>query len=332
MPSGASVRAAEGEDGAFGGAEVAALPGPPWIPEPVRRSRRRGGARERAGSGSAPSWMLDRRKRERRGVVVPARARTGRKPSRQLTIGSGPGNPRLRNGGPDSRRADSTATPTRTSRGDGSARPRSPLRGETVDRGLSPTKVLQNQPGKAVFSGFRSDCPTGKCAVCFGRHCKTHEENRIPRRPSGLYPSILRAEQPVPAGLSAGDWSGIRAAHEDWQHRFVKSERRQPLRLESRTAVGRPASMDAGSSSNPPEKTGVGSRTALLWRREKIASPRGESACLRFRKETQLPLGRPSRRMVPQRHPASSKAGRSPNVPRDLGRNPCASISPCAAD
>ncbi len=35
---------------------------------------------------------------------------------------------------------------------------------------------------------------------------------------------ILRAEQPVPAGLSAGDWSGIRAAHEDWQHRFEKSE------------------------------------------------------------------------------------------------------------
>lgn len=34
----------------------------------------------------------------------------------------------------------------------------------------------------------------------------------------------LRAEQPAPAGLSAGDWSGIRAAHEDWRHRFEKSE------------------------------------------------------------------------------------------------------------
>jgi hypothetical protein len=35
---------------------------------------------------------------------------------------------------------------------------------------------------------------------------------------------ILRAEQPVPEGLSAEDWSGIRAAHENWQHRFEKSE------------------------------------------------------------------------------------------------------------
>lgn len=34
---------------------------------------------------------------------------------------------------------------------------------------------------------------------------------------------VLRAEQPVPAGLSAGDWSGIRAAHENWQHRFEKA-------------------------------------------------------------------------------------------------------------
>lgn len=34
----------------------------------------------------------------------------------------------------------------------------------------------------------------------------------------------LRADQPAPAGLSAGDWSGIRAAHEDWQHRFEKTE------------------------------------------------------------------------------------------------------------
>lgn len=34
----------------------------------------------------------------------------------------------------------------------------------------------------------------------------------------------LRAEHPAPAGLSAGDWSGIRAAHEDWRHRFKKSE------------------------------------------------------------------------------------------------------------
>jgi len=35
---------------------------------------------------------------------------------------------------------------------------------------------------------------------------------------------VLRAEQPVPAGLSAGDWSGIRAAHENWRHRFEKAE------------------------------------------------------------------------------------------------------------
>jgi hypothetical protein len=33
----------------------------------------------------------------------------------------------------------------------------------------------------------------------------------------------LHAEQPAPAGLSAGDWSGIRAAHEDWRHRFEKT-------------------------------------------------------------------------------------------------------------
>lgn len=35
---------------------------------------------------------------------------------------------------------------------------------------------------------------------------------------------VLRAEQPAPAGLSAGDWSGIRAAHQDWRHRFEKAE------------------------------------------------------------------------------------------------------------
>jgi len=34
----------------------------------------------------------------------------------------------------------------------------------------------------------------------------------------------LRAGQPAPAGLSAGDWADIRAAHEDWRHRFEKTE------------------------------------------------------------------------------------------------------------